>query len=421
MVNLRRQFSEISAGMRIMLIPLAVITGIFNKVCFSDAMGAGQDWWLNFLALAAAIGVGLAYWAGFSILLGVVAFAPRADRTRLMPVIILMVVILMASSSYPNVQVLAGGPAAAIEVSEYIQNAAAKADRVKAWVHRLGQAGAVLQGKAGVHRDSETREKRGLLSGFDSDDARPGPVSDWIGGYAKRFEDLVAQLAQAREKSDGVVARIDAATAAMREATADVSLDAASRQTAMQAAGDQFRTAVIELKEAVPIAAMASLAKALQGPQPRPALSGNELIRAGQLQAVETVETALKQQGQEIEAVLAELTVGDAGHDIAPFAPAPASVLVIKHAWQVANFILAAVAIDLAPFALFLIMARVNDALRRTRHQDEDLESVSVGDLERAQRAEQYLKARRARADYGLIEGPLADYLKRKDGSEGRS
>jgi hypothetical protein len=101
------------------------------------------------------------------------------------------------------------------------------------------------------------------------------------------------------------------------------------------------------------------------------------------------------------------------------YSPAPSSVLVVKHAWQLGNIIAAALAIDLLPLALYFIVARVSDAMRRTRLQDDDLESMSVGDLVRAIRAEQHLKAKRGRADYGVIEGPYGRYLK-NSGEEGR-
>jgi len=421
MKNLRKQFHQIGGQLLILILLPAFATSVFNYAAYVNFLSFyGDGWWIRFLALTAAVAVGALYWIGFAVLLGIVAYAPRADRARVMPVIAIMTAMLLAASSYPNVQVMAGGYAGDIEDKAYVEEAAAKADQIKARVRAFDQLRGVAGNGETTLRDFETRETRGLLSGFESLEAKPGPVSDSIGAQAARFGALKAQLALGQENAAAIIARIDAAVAAMRTALTDKKADPAHRRTAMQEAGDAFRTAAIDLREALPVAAVSTFAQSLQAPQLRPALSGKQRVRAGQLKALEMVEAALKQRGKAIEAVLAGLTGGDDDHAIPPYAPAPASVLVIKHAWQLGNVIAAALAIDLLPLALFLIIARVNDGLRRTRLQDEDLESLSIGEMVRAIRAEQHLKAQRGRAEYGLIDGPYADYLKRKDDGEAR-
>lgn len=417
--NLRSQFSDLFARLLVILWLPAAGTSVLNYSAYTEFLAPyGFGWWGLFLAATCAVVVGAIYWLFYAFLLGVVAFLPKSDRAKLTALILLMTAFVLAASSYPNVQVMAGGYAADIEDRAYVEEAATKADLIKAGVRQFDQLSGILAQGGKALRDLEARERRGLLSGFESDNARPGPVSDWVGAQGARFEALAAQIAPAQRKATAIIERIEAASKAMREALDDRELDQAARRSAMQSQGDAFRSAVIELRETLPLAAMQSFALSLQEPPVSPALSGKENIQAGQLRAIATVEQALKRQGKQLEGYLSTLKVNET-EAVAAYAPAPSSVLVVKHAWQLGNIIAAALAIDLLPLALYFIIARVNDAMRRTRLQDDDLESMSVGDLVRAIRAEQHLKAKRGRADYGVIEGPYGRYLK-NGGEEGR-
>jgi hypothetical protein len=74
-----------------------------------------------------------------------------------------------------------------------------------------------------------------------------------------------------------------------------------------------------------------------------------------------------------------------------------------------------AVAIDLLGLVLYFFTARVNDAMKR--RPDDEMKSLTVAELVRAQEAEALLKLKRSRTENGLIGWPATRPL-RKGGDE---
>jgi hypothetical protein len=420
LLNLRHQAQALLQKTSLLLWVQAGAITTINFAAYSQFLEPyGLGVWHKFLAAMAAVSVGILFWVFFAWLLEVVAFLPRGERAKINPIILAMTGAILLSSSYPHVQIMGGGYAAEIEDKEYVEDAVARADRVKAAARQFGQLGGVLLGGARTLRDLEEREKRGLLSGFDSGTAKPGPVSDWVGGFAARLEATAATVPDAAKAATPIIERIDAAANAMRTAIQDREKEMAARRTAMQAAGDAFRTAAIELAETLPVASISTLGQSLQSDVPLPALSGAAHIRDGQLRAVEAVKRELERIGASIEKSVAALGAAKT-EQVPAYNPPPIPVLVVKHASKLLNIIGVALAIDLLGLVLYFFTARINDAMKR-RPEDET-KALTVAELVRAQEAEALLKLKGNRSAYGLLERPEGpNWLPGRKGDGGAS
>jgi hypothetical protein len=400
--SLHQAMADLSRRTPMLLMIVAVVVFVLGYAAylqFLEPYGLGP--WTKFLAASVSLAVSVMYWLFFSYLLEVVALLPRAERAKINPIILLMTVFILASSSYPHVQKMGGGFAAELEDKEYIEEVVGRGERVKAGVRQVDQLGGLMTAGAIALRDLEEREKRGLLSGFDSSSAKPGPVSDWIGGFAARLEGAAGGIPNTQKAASEIITRIDAAANAMRQAIQDSGREMAARRASMQAAGDAFRSALIDLGQTLPVASMVALASGLQGEIAEPALSSVPHVREGQRTAIERVKGELARWGKAIEAAVAPIATATTA-EIPPYNPAPIPILVIKHAFKLLNIIGVAIAVDLLGLGLYFFTARVNDAIRR--RPEEEMKALTVADLERAQEAEALLRAKRARGDFGLIE-----------------
>ena len=183
--RLHQSLADLSRRTPMLLMIVAVVVFVLGYAAylqFLEPYGLGP--WTKFLAASVSLAVSVMYWLFFSYLLEVVALLPRAERAKINPIILLMTVFILASSSYPHVQKMGGGFAAELEDKEYVEEVVGRGERVKAAVRQFDQLGGLMTAGAVALRDLEEREKRGLLSGFDSSSAKPGPVSDWKIGRA---------------------------------------------------------------------------------------------------------------------------------------------------------------------------------------------------------------------------------------------
>lgn len=371
----------------------------------------GLDLWTKFVAAVTAAVIAIIYWLSFSILIGVVAFLPRQDRAKIMPVVWVMIAFILAASAYPNVEFMAGGYANDFEDKAYVEMVVGRAEEKAAQIEKLGgQLEPVMNDLRDWLRVKARGERGGETSGVPTN----GPVAIWIESYAERAEGMATAIREGKDRAAAVKPRIKAAADIMRAAVNNPASDPASRRVAMQSAAGELRAAAIELSQTVPLSSLGNFADSLKGEQVRPALGAKEVAtRARQQAALLSMEAGLKARGEQIEKTLRALSNGDEAL-IPPYMPAPTPILVVKHALKLLNVIAAALAIDLLPLAIFLIIARVNDAIRRV--PEDAVRSLSVGELIDAEKAKAMLRVEQARREQGLIEkSPKTRWLDKDD------
>lgn len=399
----------------VLLFGPAVAAMLLSYCAFTHFLAPyGLDLWTKFIAAVTAAVIGIIYWLSFSILLGVVAFLPRQDRKNIMPIVWVMMCFILAASAYPNVEFMAGGYANDFEDKLYVETVVGRAEEKAAQVEKLGaQLEPAMREPAITIRAMAKNEQGGSASGVVSDSGRVGPVAGWVDTYAERFEHLAAEIGTAKLKAAEVKRRIQNSAKKMRDALSKSEGGPAERRAAMQAEADELRTAVIELSQMMPLTMLANFAVSLKGAQVKPSLSANEGIRARQEAAIAGITAEFRQRGDQIERTLSGLAAPDDGL-IPAYMPSPTPILVIKHALKLINVIAAALAIDLLPLAIFLIIARVNDAFRRV--PEDAVKSLTVDELLDAEKAKTLLKAEQLRRENGLIDKtPRTQWIDRGD------
>ena len=370
---------------------------------FLEPYGLGP--WTKFLSAGVSLSVTAVVILFEKYILEVAAHLPRADRAKLNPMILLMSLFILLASTYPHVQKMGGGFASRLEDEEYVAKVVDSGKGLQAVVRKYDQVTGLSKAAKAESRDVEERERRGLLSGVDSSTGRPGPVSDWIGGLASRFESLAKTIADAQELASAIGVRMDAAAETMRRTSQDGKLEMAQRRVAMQTAADAYRTALNELAQTLPGAAVLTFAKSLQSEVSEPALSAVPHIRDGQRQAIERVKLNLAKWGKAIEEVVAPIAGLSAG-DVAAYNPPPIPILVIKHAPQLLSIIGVALGIDLLVVGLYFFTARLHDAIRR--RPEEAIKALTVGEILLAEQGKALILSAQLRRQFGVLEGSSA-------------
>ncbi len=392
--NLRKNFAHLLSVTGIVLLLPSVATAAFNYQYYLQILEPyGLDFWTKFMAGTAAVVVGAIYWVFFAWLWNIVAFLKPKERRKLYPIIVVMVVAIINVSSLANFNYFGAGTAKQLSDQNYVEEAAGSGDKIKEFARKFEQFGPVVAGYGTELRELQELELHGQLSGFPSATKKVGPVTEWIGSLAKQVEGLGGKIGPVQKDAAAVIATLDKITASMRDVLRDPKVVQHKRREKMQALGDQYRSSLIQLREKLPIAAIQSVAQSLQGKLVAPALSNKANVRVGQLRAIATVTERAKRIGKDLEDFIGVLATGP-DDALPPYSPAPTSVLVLKHIDALVIAAAAAVAVDLLPLCLFFIICGVNDALNNRKHSDEDLDSVSLGDVLRLRRAEEKLGLR---------------------------
>jgi hypothetical protein len=362
---------------------------------FLEPYGLGA--WTKFLSAGGSLAVTAVLIHFEKYILEVAAYLPRAERAKLNPMILLMSLFILLVSTYPHVQKMGGGFAARLEDEAYIAQVVDAGKNLQAEVRSYDQVGGLTRAAKSETRDFEEREKRGLLSGIDSSNGRPGPVSDWIGGFATSFENFERDIAAAQETASAIGKRMGQAAENMSKASQDNTLSAAQRRVAMQTAADDYRTAMNELAQVLPGSAILAFARGLQGEISEPAVGAAPHVRDGQQRAIEQVKRLLKKHGKAIEEAVAPIARPSIG-EVPVYNPPPIPILVIKHARQLVNIIGVALGIDLLVIGLYFFTARLNDAIRR--RPEEAVRALTVEEILLAEQGKAMILSAQLRRDW---------------------
>jgi hypothetical protein len=401
--NLRQQYSRKQRTTEVLLLLPAGAAGVYLYAAYEMFLEPqGMGLWGQFLAAVAALTNTVIYWLTGVWLLTLVAQLTPAERRRLTPAIVGLLLYILGSSALPSAMKAARGTVEKQEAQSYGAFVEGQADAVITGVRRFEGLKSVLDDCAATFDKYAVDERQGRYSGFA---AESGPVITWLETRAAKCRETAATIAPAGEAGEKVMARIKEATAAMRAALEDASKSPTERLLAMRGAADDFRSAVIELANKLPVARIDTLAKFMQSETARPVLSTKPHVRAGQENALKEFTGTARQVGKDLEgrvaAIMSVLSKGIPAYD-----PAPLPILLFKHGLSVLPILAAVIAMDCMVFVLYLFSARVNDALRARGEEVEDAHSLTVLDLLRARKADAALHPKEPRVDWGPREEP---------------
>jgi len=257
----------------------------------------------RFIALVGAIMAGVLYWLGGWMLIKLVPRFSWLGRLLAMPAILAFMVLVVASSSYPQVM-LFHDPAREAETGAYVGDVAAFTDGVKIGVEKAKGLAPLLDDIAGRIERLAELELRGVFSGVSS----AGTVHATLKALAADVRQSRGAVEAGGSESDGLVARLDMTLVNMRAATKDSALEFEARRLKFEAEADGVRSVSIALGQAIPLMAMDALARRLQSELIKPAATGKADTRAKQIEALGKIETELRTIGKDLETRVADVS-----------------------------------------------------------------------------------------------------------------
>lgn len=388
-IDLSSQYARKLRVTEILLLLPAGAAGFYlysAYLMFLEPQGMGA--WGSFLAAVAAVVNATIYWLTGVWLLTLVSQLAPCERRRLTPAIVGLLLYILLSSALPSAMKAGGGTVIKQEAESHIVQTEELADGIIAGVRRFEGLKSVLDDCEAIFDKYAADERQGRYSGFA---AESGPVVTWLETHATKCREAAATIGPAVAASEKVMARIHAATSRMRSALEDESKLPVDRMLALRSADDEFRAALIELANKLPVGRIETLSGFMQADAARPVLSARTEVRAGQEDALRELVGTARQVGKDLDDRVSSIVVM-LSKRIHLFNPPPLPVLLIKHGLSVLPILAAVVAMDCMVFVLYLFSARVNDALRaRGDNAAVDADFVTVLDLRRARRAEAIL------------------------------
>ena len=310
------------------------------------------------LALAIAVAIGGGYVACCHLLLHGAARLEAPARATITPVVTLIWVIVSLASAFPILINAGKGLASEAAANGFFAEAETASDQVKSAVRAAAQIGPVLGTEAKRLDAQATMEGAGVYSGATSE----GPVARWLSSFAERFREAERLIGEASNSSESYVRDIDTTLDRARKSMLDRDASLATRRTAQRKAGDDLRTALVGLRESMPLPALEALVQSLTSPQ-SPAFSTNPNIRRLQEEAVRRMTGELMRISRNLKDRIEALS--DAMKVKIPTYAIPSDAeLVVGYWYTVPHVAAMAFGLDALPFAIYLIVARLYDAER---------------------------------------------------------
>jgi hypothetical protein len=307
-----------------------------------------------------------------------------------MPAIVGLLLYILLSSALPSAMKAAGGTVLEQEAETHIVFVEGMADAVTAGVRRFESLKSVLDDCVVTFEKYAADERQGRYSGFA---AESGPVITWLETQAGKCRETAVTMASAADATEKVIGRISTPIHGMRAALEDKVRLPIDRMLSLRSYDDEFRAAMIELTNKLPVERFETIAKFMQSDTARPVLSARREVRAGQENALKEFVGSARQVGKDLEDRVSAITT-ILSKSIPAYDPAPVPVLLIKHGLTVLPILAAVIAMDCMVFVLYLFSARVNDALRARGDAGEDADFLTVLDLRRAKKAQGILQQR---------------------------
>lgn len=357
--ELKQRLARLRSLTEAVMLLVASVIGFGLYGGFGLFIGESGDLFLEAIKLSVSIAI-----ASIVYLIGKWCFdmacLDRPARRSLLPATLSGVVIVLNVSTYVLVVKLGHDSFTTAHMAEHLSKAAQDKDNVIAALNQFSalasetdQCEAVLTAKQGA-------ERKGTYSGYASEG---GALVDYFGNAAAECTAMSQLIRDSTGANAELIARLDASIAAQQSAVDDTSKPLNDRVSALRAASEQFRNAVIEGFNKLPVSAVKSLAESMLAPAGMPALSRVKKVAEGQMQGLGEAKKVQEQIGQQL------LKAAAAFDEIVTTLPsvfklASASKLPWLH-WKSAMPILGvALAMDLSIFWFAFALGRVCDALR---------------------------------------------------------
>lgn len=358
-LNITKLVARLMIAMYLPAVAAAVISGVAYVEYFKHLGSPGLA---RFLALVVATAVGGGYMAIVHLLVNGAAKLPEKERAKLTPVIVACWILISLASAFPILINAGKGIAMKASAHSNLSIVMTELDRLTSATLAFDQIGPVLDNGIATLTSFQKMEIEGIYSGTKSE----GKVARWITGFIERLREARIGIAQTSERINDLISRINRAIDKMRRAMTDSELNLDQKRAAVQRAGDEARGAMIALKQAAPTASLKNLASSLRSDQTPPRFSRNAKIRRGQQEGVRRIKAELRRIGRDLEQRVDDMAENLKGR-ISAYQPPPDSILVLVNLHAVPHVAAMAFGLDSMPFALYLIIARLYDAERKSR------------------------------------------------------
>ena len=374
---------------------LASASGIYTYIGVRTLLDQ-PGLWTTFAALAYSIAVSVGIFVFWSYLLRLLpAVRSAASRMGLVLAMALGSVAIVAMSSWLNAAALAGGAAVETHMAATVQNYQASLERA----HSNAVAGQSLSRDVARVRQSfgdlSQQEEGGILSGFSG----RGAVFRVLTQKEAELSALETQLTEAEAPIEATFAEGNALLSQMRGIAVGAGpLEDRTVQFSEHAV--QLAGLITRLRQMNPAPLVSRAAQDLADAVVLPELDGSTAeMRQGQSSTITSVLSLVEQRAQTLAAAAAEVEALPPP-DEAVYTPLSAADAVIAYARNFVPAWAGAIAIDLLPAVLVLIMVVVQAAIRGGRGIHHSDDRMTVGELRAALAAADLLR------EYDDMTGP---------------
>ncbi|MFG6083324.1 hypothetical protein ACEUZ9_004578 [Paracoccus litorisediminis] len=383
---------------------LAAASGIYTYLGVRTLLDS-PGIWTTFAALSYSIAVSVGIFVFWSYMLRLLpAVRSAASRVGLLLAMGLGCVAIVAMSSWLNAAALAGGAAVETHMATTVQHYQTSLERA----HSNAVAGQSLTRDVARVRQSfsdlSEQEAGGTLSGFSG----RGAVFRVLAQKGAELQALEAQLTSVSEPIEETFAEGNRILSRMRGVSVEPgALEGRTvrfSENAVELAG-----LITQLRQLNPAPLVSRAANDLSDAVVLPELDGSTPeMRAGQANTISSVLTLVEQRAKTLASAAAEVEALPQP-DEAVYAPMSAADAVIVYARNFVPAWAGAIAIDLLPAVLVLIIMVVQAAIRSGRGDHDSDDRMTVGELRAALAAAEQLRKAEV-----VTEPPLA--LKRPEG-----
>jgi hypothetical protein len=391
-IALRDGLRSLEATSRVTLAVLALASGVYTYLGVRDLLGPGTTALVAAIIYSAAVSVGIyAFW---TYLMRVMPhMLDRAGRMLLFGCMLLGSVMIIAMSSWLNASALAGAAAQQQHLAATLEAYSRDLDR--AYRQALAAQGLVpdLQLAAARFARLAQAERTGSLTGS----AGSGTVVQLLTQMAGQLGGLSQEVAQSADRVRGLFEEGSRRLAAMRELVSG-SGPIARRSDAFGVEAQALMGVIASLQQTSVAPAVKRAAEGLASGFIAPEPNGRNAALAGRQSAmVARVEQAVAAQSTALSAAVDRLL---AAPPIEParFQPLSQAEAVLRYAGDFLPSWAGAIAIDLMPAVLVLILCVVHAGIRRASATETDAPPMTSKEiltalqqmrrLERAQEAE---------------------------------
>ena len=358
---------------------LAVASGIYTYLGVSTLLD-GDGAMRAFAAIAYSIAVSVGIFVFWSYLMRLFpAMRNARDRIALFFAMLLGSVAIIAMSSWLNAAALAGGAAVEQHLAETVQDYQAALEQAHEVALSAQALGRDVARARQSFEDLSVQEASGGLSGF----AGQGAVFRVLSQKADELAALEAQIEQQEQLVAAAFAEGNALLSRMRELTVEPG-PVAARSVEFSERAVELSGIITRLRQLSVAPLVQRAASDLSASVVLPELdSGNAALAGAQGATIESVLQVLGRRAATLETAAAEVLAMPTPPETT-YTPISAADAVIRYAGNFVPSWAGAIAIDLLPAVLVLILAITHGAIRTGRDGTAMEDRMTVAELRAA-------------------------------------